>query len=223
LAILEFINVLDWDRPFFKKLAKNDTADAAGHQGGMVIPKELRPFFPGLTGITTSDAPTVEAKISAELYEGPLFLGRVIARYQFQTWGNTRPPESRLTDNLGRLRNRAKEDDVLVIQRSRISLSVFRLILIRGDSAAYEEVDALTHGQRWGVIGPEQPMSEDDLIAAVAREQAAEVAPFVMIEPAPTIIVSKTVRIARSLAFRLRLVQIYWSATIRFAGNCRQG
>ena len=37
-----------WDAPFFKLLANNDTGAASGHQGGVVIPKELRPYFPSL-------------------------------------------------------------------------------------------------------------------------------------------------------------------------------
>ena len=36
----------DWDFPIFKILANNDTGAAAGHQGGVVIPKDLRVYFP---------------------------------------------------------------------------------------------------------------------------------------------------------------------------------
>jgi putative restriction endonuclease len=37
-----------FDRPMFKRLAPNDTGAAPGHQGGIVIPKDLGPYFPDL-------------------------------------------------------------------------------------------------------------------------------------------------------------------------------
>ena len=51
---IEFLSDEKWDFPFFKKLAANDTGSSPGHQAGMVIPKELRIFFPSLTGHPTA-------------------------------------------------------------------------------------------------------------------------------------------------------------------------
>ena len=51
-------------------LPKNDTGDAPGHQGGLVVPIELRAFFPTLTGGTTSITPTIDYQIRAILYNG---------------------------------------------------------------------------------------------------------------------------------------------------------
>ena len=101
----------EWDKPFFKRLPQNDTCAAPGHQGGMVIPKDLRKFFPGLVGITSAVVPTLDKRITAQLFVGTKYLAQVNTRYQFQTWGGERSPESRLTDNLSPLRNLASADD----------------------------------------------------------------------------------------------------------------
>lgn len=75
--LLQFLNDPAWDAPFFKRLAHNDTGQASGHQGGVVVPKDLRVYFPALDeGLASANAPTVD-------------------RYL------TRSAESRLTDNLG--------------------------------------------------------------------------------------------------------------------------
>ena len=102
----------DWDSPIFKVLANNDTGNARGHQGGVVIPKDLRPFFPGLAGTTSAAMPTMDHRIKAELFVENTYQGTVNTRYQFQTWRGKRSPESRLTDQLGPLRNSAKGGDV---------------------------------------------------------------------------------------------------------------
>ena len=81
-----FLDQPDWDKPFFKRLASNDTAAAPGHQGGLVIPKDLRRFFPGLLGRISASTPTLDRRILADLYDGALFLARVNTRYQYQSW-----------------------------------------------------------------------------------------------------------------------------------------
>lgn len=116
MNLQNFLTDPKWDMPFFKKLPKNDTGDAPGHQGGLVVPKDLRIYFPKLIGDTTSDRPTIDHNIKALLYDGTKKVGCVGTRYQFQTWGGTRSPESRLTGNLGTIRNLAKADDIMVIQ-----------------------------------------------------------------------------------------------------------
>ena len=119
-----------WDAPFFKVLAMNDTGAASGHQGGMVIPKDLRNYFPGLSGTTNIYLPTLDHRITAQLFVNEKFVGTADTRYQFQTWGGERNAESRLTDNLGPLRNRATGGDILIIQRSIDNLELYRLILV---------------------------------------------------------------------------------------------
>jgi putative restriction endonuclease len=43
----------DFDAPLFNVLAHNDTGQAVGHQGGIVIPKDLDPYFPQLSRVRT--------------------------------------------------------------------------------------------------------------------------------------------------------------------------
>src|SRR5688572_27239346 len=140
MGIHEFLEHPDWDRPFFKRLPSNDTGAAPGHQGGMVVPKDLRQFFPGLVGHISASTPTIDRRIWADLYDGERFLTRVNTRYQFQTWGGARSPESRLTDNLSPLRNLAKPEDILIIQRSLADLEFYRLTLIRRVSVDFAGV-----------------------------------------------------------------------------------
>ena len=42
-------DLVEFDRPLFKKLAHNDTGMAAGHQAGVVIPTAMDRFFPQLS------------------------------------------------------------------------------------------------------------------------------------------------------------------------------
>ena len=116
-----------FDRPLFKELAHNDAGRAAGHQGGIVIPKELEDFFPQLSARVTVAAPTNDEQIRAELFVGDEYLSTTSTRYQFQTWGATRPPERRLTGNLSVLRNVAVAGDYLTIERNLADRSLYRL------------------------------------------------------------------------------------------------
>ncbi|MFZ4682811.1 MAG: restriction endonuclease, partial [Terrimicrobiaceae bacterium] len=85
------MNDPDWDAPFFKKLAHNDTGQASGHQGGVVVPKDLRVYFPALDeGQASAIAPTVDRYLIAEMFIPGQMVGSDIVRYQFQTWGGTR-------------------------------------------------------------------------------------------------------------------------------------
>lgn len=107
-----------WDYPFFKVLSPTDTAEGKGKQAGIVILKDLRKFFPDLSGKASMLNPTPDHRVDVELFDQNKFLSYANARYQFQTWGGTRTPESRLTDNLGPIRSIARGKDILVIQRS---------------------------------------------------------------------------------------------------------
>jgi putative restriction endonuclease len=166
----QFIDHPDWDKPFFKRLASNDTAAAPGHQGGVVVPKELRRFFPVLLGRISASKPTLEKRICAELYDGPLFLGRVNTRYQYQSWGGERSAESRLTDNLSALRKLATAKDILIIQRNLVGRGVYRLVLVRKSTACYEAISEKVGRRRWGVLGTDEPMSEEDWEEASAKQ-----------------------------------------------------
>ena len=142
--------------------------------------------------------------------DGATVLGKTNTRYQFQTWGGTRTVESRLTDGLVVLRNLAKGGDFLVIQRDRESLSLYRLILIRQDmKSLFSEAKLLAHGKRWGPLGTEIPLREEDYKLACIEEESLEASPFVLFEPSPTITTTTQQRLARALAFRIRIQALY--------------
>jgi putative restriction endonuclease len=139
-----------FDKPVFKVLAHNDTGGAPGHQGGVLIPKDLESYFPPLSSHWTSANPTVSCIIDAELFDGATSLAKVQTRYQYQTWGAKRRPERRITGNLGELRSRAKRNDILLMERNLSKASSYRLRLIRRGTPAYLKIVAAAPGRRWG-------------------------------------------------------------------------
>ncbi len=200
----------DWDFPIFKVLANNDTGAAAGHQGGVVIPKDLRGFFPGLAGTASSGNPTLDSRIKAELFIENEYKARVSTRYQFQTWGAKRSPESRLTDPLGPLRNAARGGDILLIQRSMDHLDLFRLTLARQTSAEFAELSPIVGGRTWGVLYENTPpVSDDDLNAARTDEKVSEGSLFQLFDPAALYTTSTATKVARSIAFRESVLGLY--------------
>jgi putative restriction endonuclease len=198
----------DWDSPFFKVLANNDTGAATGHQGGIVIPIDLRSFFPGLSESTSAWNPTTDQRIEADLYVENHFLASVSTRYQYQTWGGTRSPESRLTDQLTQLRNLASGGDLLLFQRSVDRLDKYKLTLVRQSSDEFDALQPLVSGRRWGVLS-EIPMSDGELANALNQEQQREDTDFSLTDVNAQQIESRVTRIARSLAFRLSVTRLY--------------
>lgn len=198
-----------WDRPFFKLLAKNDTGAAKGHQGGMVIPLDLVPYFPGIVGKASKAQPTLDTQIQGRLYNGEAFLADVATRFQIQTWGGTRSPEHRLTENLGPLRNLADQDDLLIMQRRTDELHSYRLILVPQTHPEYGDLVAGVGKARWGVLKDSAPVSQSDLSAAEEREKEHEAAPFELFETDPPTVDSRATRIARSIVFRREVAKAY--------------
>jgi len=201
--ITEFLLSDEWDAPFFKRLAHNDTGRAKGHQGGMFVPKDLRKFFPFLDLKQISvGSPTTDRPLRAELYLGIRHVADVVVRYQYQTWGATRVPESRITDNLGPLRSVASAGDLLVFQRSSVSLDHFRLILIRRRSVAFKEINEYIRGRRWGSLFlDEQPVTEVELEQATLALDNLANQPFLILKPNVTRVETRQMRIARSSVF----------------------
>ena len=105
------------ETPVFKMLAPNDTGDSPGHQGGIVIPKDIEEFFPDIVGTTSAAHPTADVVLTADLIVNSILVATVKTRYQYQTWGGTRSPERRLTSNLGPLRNIATAGDIALFSR----------------------------------------------------------------------------------------------------------
>lgn len=209
MTLMALTSSPDWDLPFFKVLANNDTGAASGHQGGIVIPKDLRQFFPGLSDVTSSWNPTTDQRIEADLFVENRFLSSVSTRYQYQTWGGTRTPESRLTDQLSSLRNLAHGEDILIFQRGIDRLDRYRLTLVRRSSDEYGMLQGLVAEKRWGILGASTPMSDLELADALDQEQQRESSIFSITDDNASQVESRTFRIARSVAFRLSVTKLY--------------
>ena len=211
VAILKcLIPSAEWDCPIFKVLAHNDTGAAKGHQGGIVVPKDLRPFFPWLTGNASALDPTEDRRIEAELFIANAYKQTVSTRYQYQTWGGTRSAESRLTDQLGALRNEAVGGDILIIQRNMARLDCYRLTLVKQSSDQFGIVKRSTGERSWGVLGVDnRPVSDSDLKLAQDEEQAIESSPFQLIDPSAEVVTSSTSHVARSIVFRTTVLKLY--------------
>ncbi len=200
----------EWDSPIFKVLANNDTGSAKGHQGGVVIPKEIRSFFPGLVGTTSSSNPTIDYRIEAQLFVDNKYKGTVNTRYQFQTWGGARSPESRLTDQLGPLRNLASCDDVLIIQRSIDRINSYKLSLVTKNSAEFPKLVELIGNRRWGVLSTAKPpVSIPDLDSAFKENVNLIATPFTLIDTVADTTISTVKKLARSIVFRVTVLEQY--------------
>jgi putative restriction endonuclease len=200
----------EFDTPLFKILAPNDTGQAPGHQGGIVIPKDLDPYFPQLSKHVTPEQPTVDQFVVAHLFDGPHYVGTVETRYQFQTWGGTRSPERRLTGNLGAIRNLATGGDLLLIERSVSDQTLYRMTLIRKNTQQFNELQPLLEGRRWGALNRQVPPVkeaevEDAIAAILDHEQKA----FSLFDEGAGFTEGRTKRVARSRAFQTRIVELY--------------
>ena len=200
---------MNFDEPVFKRLSHNDTGAAVGHQGGMVIPKEIENYFPDVSGKITTDTPTIDVSIEAVLMVSGRYLGKVETRYQYQTWGGTRSPERRLTSNLGGLRNQATEGDIVLFQRD-IEIPE-RMInsLIKNDDPEFEDLVNEIGNKRWGVLGTGNPISNQDYTEASQDIDTLSELDFNMLEERPLINVSEKKKKARSASFRNKLLLNY--------------
>lgn len=209
--LTQFLSDPAWDAPFFKRLAHNDTGQAAGHQGGIVIPKDLRTYFPALDEeLATAAAPTVDRHLWAEMFIPGQQVGSDVVRYQFQTWGGTRSAESRITDNLGPIRNKAHEGDLFIMQRSRDRLNCYRLLLVRQTDTAFAGIDIHTGGRRWGpLFTARTPLSQTELIIARTAMLAEAAEPFVSVRDQVPRVATNRQAIARDTAFRATLLAQY--------------
>lgn len=212
--------MIEFDAPLFKLLAHNDTGQAAGHQGGIVIPKKLDPYFPQLSKRVTAHQPTQEEIVTADLFVGSNFLLTVETRYQYQTWGGTRSPERRLTQNLGPLRNQAAQDDMLIIQRGIDDDRHYRLRLIKQATREYANLIAGIGTERWGPLdGRFEPVREIEVEDAEKEILKSEQNPFAMFDASAIVVETRSKRIARSRAFQRHVAHIY----SRRCAICGQG
>jgi len=206
---LGFLNDENWDFPFFKRLSSNDTGSAPGHQAGMVIPKDLRIFFPSLAGHPTATNPTIDRNITALLTVEGKDIDLVTTRYQIQTWGGRRQPESRLTGNLTSLRDQAGPDDFLIIQRNNRDLDFFRLSLIKTSGPLYKDLKDIIGNERWGVLQGNIPVTQENIDVSKEEEAQREMSAFKLFDPDIRRTETRSTRLARSIVFRESVQKIY--------------
>lgn len=198
------------DTSVFKKLAHNDTGKARGHQGGIVIPKAISQFFPPLPAVTATGGPTVDSRLTADLFVDGRRVDTVQTRYQHQTWSGTRPPERRLTDNLGPLRNAASEDDILLFTKDLDDDGYIQLHLIRRGTDEYDRLNALIGALRWGPLDTNNPpvtVSEIEEARTYLDAQASA-PPTAFAADRPTRMTT-AMRKARDRAFRRAVLDQY--------------
>ena len=194
----------------FKVLAHNDTGAARGHQGGIVIPKDIAQFFPPLPQDADRGSPTVDARLTARLYVDGDFRAVVSTRYQHQTWGGTRSPERRLTDNLGPLRNDATAGDIALFAKDLSADNLIDIHLIRKGTPEHERITALAIKRRWGVLDPgNPPVTVDEIHEAEGYVETLSMAPPTAFVGERRTTVTRAVRISRDRAFRRKLLDEY--------------
>jgi putative restriction endonuclease len=192
---------------FFKVLAHNDTGQAAGHQGGIVIPKDLADFFPP---VVQSSGPTHDIRLRAMLFVDGMQVASVSTRYQHQTWGGTRSPERRLTDNLGPLRNAAASGDILLFRKNLEDEASIELFLVKKGSIAFPEISRMTEGRRWGVLNQmDPPISQQTLQLAADELDQETLSPATAFSSERKFETSTLTRRARDHAFRRKVIASY--------------
>lgn len=82
-------NSPQWDHPFFKVLASNDTGQARGHQSGFVVPIPIQQYLPLIQGQPCKERPSIAIPLTAHLYAAGIRLGEVRTQYQGNRPGNT--------------------------------------------------------------------------------------------------------------------------------------
>ncbi len=153
-----------------------------------------------MTGETT---PTVDRVLDVELYLGTEQVTESSVRYQFQTWGGTRSPESRLTNGMLPLRSRSVENDVLVMQRRLDALEKYRFSLVKQGTPEYDELLPSIGNRRWGLVWPDKrPIAQQQITEAKTQLITLAQKPFQAVSEEVKRITGTQARIARSTAFR---------------------
>lgn len=165
-----------YDRPFFKQLPKNDLGIGT-HQGGVVIPKGLVAYLPPLP--PPSSAPTETIPLVLDLFDGAMPVATVMSRWHYQTWGQTRPPEHRLTKNIETaLLGTANVGDILTFERRLGTVDRYRVTLVRQGTTYHGQILQAANGKRWGVVGSENPESLAPMRHEIEAILAAGSGPF---------------------------------------------
>lgn len=198
----------DFEGPLFKRLSHNDSGAAKGKQAGFVIPKPFRYFFPPLPDPTDAE-PAPHRPLDAILILDNAPPSIVTTSWQYQSWQNTRKPESRLTGRLDAIRKDSTKGDLLLIERGMLDPLQYRLTVLRKGTPLFLALNPLTNGKDVGFLSDSAPHVSDSDVAEAADEiDSASAAPFEPFEnDAPMQTQAK--RIARARAFRKRVIAAY--------------
>lgn len=200
---------VEFDKPIFKVLPKNDSGKASGKQGGFLVPKPLSKFFPEL-GPTSATNPTASQDIKAALFLGANPLGVVTTRYQYQTRTGTRSPERRVTNNLSEWLKGIGTDDILIIEQSLSDPLFYRFTAYDNKSSEAKKLAPKIAGRRFGILNPgDVPVSTSDVAKEEASQIAREAAPFEMFDPTATHVTKTVKKVSRSRAFQKRVMEEY--------------
>lgn len=203
----------DWDFPIFKRLSWNDSGQSPGHQSGFVLPRELREFLPSLDeSVLSLGTPTIDMQLKAELFLELHQVGEDDVRYQYQTWGGSRSPESRITGRgYAPIRGESSEGDIVILQRSLDSSDLFRVILVRQTSTEeFRDIDGLAGTRDWGeLLTGSTPLNRGQLVVAQSSLEAESAKPFQVQVGTPRRRLTRGDRIARTTAFRDRIRSEY--------------
>lgn len=170
------------------------------------MPADLGPFFPPLPP-RTALSPVPSIGIRALLVMNGIALGTVDTVYQHQTWGGKRAPERRVTANLKPLLGKAKAGDILLIERNLEDDFFYRFTLYRNGSPGFAEIDRRIGSKRWGALGGDAPVTNDQIASAEKMLDALVDKPFMPFDDGT--IVQVVTRIARSRAFRSLIRRAY--------------
>lgn len=199
----------EYDYSVFKILSSNDTSAAIGHQGGIVIPKDIAIFFPPLPD-ASKQFPTTEQWLTADLFDGDTFLRTVATRFQHQTWGGERPPERRLTSNLGPIRDLASAGDIVLFFKDTEDLLRMKLTLLRSGMPRHTAIVASQPMKRWGLADRENvPIKSEEYLVAESVIEKTSHGEFNGFDPNRILVQTRTARLARSAAFRSRILALY--------------
>ena len=198
----------NFDLPCFKILARNDTAAASGHQGGLVIPKAIEEFFPDLTDPVNASRPTRDIGLTAEIWIDGQFREVVQTRYQHQTWGGTRNPERRLTSNLTVLRQEAQAGDIVTFERNLEIENYFRISLVKSGTELFNIYASEISNRRSGTL-EQSPASNLEIQIAVEQLQSSTISQFNLFAAAVERTQTRGHKIARESAFRKILLGAY--------------
>lgn len=200
----------EFDAPIFKQLSHNDSGGSVGHQAGVVIPQSLDPYFPQMAGLITKANPSISETIRAILVVGNKEVDDVETSYQYQSWKAGRKIERRITGNLGRMRSKSAEHDILLIERNLTDRSLYRLTLLKEGTDAFKSVLKSSGGKRWGAVSPlNPPTSEPEIENAEEEQKKHEAKPLKLFDNDAAVTESRTRKIARSRAFQKLTTQYY--------------